>query len=174
MHLRCPSARHHPLSTPPLPVCASTFVSLFFLFCCLTFAYLHCPTPSCCIPPSYHVPPSYRIPTPSCHVPSSSLSRAVSLPRAMSLPRAASLSHAASLPRAVSLPRATSLSRAASLSCTTSPLPHTVPPPSHVARCTNPSPPGISWLHDVSASARRVGRLSSCICTRSCTCLYLY
>ena len=68
-------AHHHPSSTPPLPVHASTFVSLFF--CHLTFAYLHCPTPSCCVPPSYRIPAhSCRVPSschvcPSCCVPSS-------------------------------------------------------------------------------------------------------
>ena len=100
----------------------------------------------------------------------------------------ASVPHAVFLPRATSIPRAASLPRVVrvvSLSRTASPLPHTaslpplchVPPaspPPHAARCTNPPPPGVSWLHDVSTSARRVGRLSSCVCARSCTCLYLY
>ena len=68
-HVQMPSqffiVRLRPTPTSP----ASTPGKFFFLFCCLTFAYLRCPTPSFRVPPSYHVPPSYRIPTPSCCVP---------------------------------------------------------------------------------------------------------
>ena len=132
------------INTTPACPCLNFCKSFFFFFVVLPLLTCVVPLPRTT---SLHCTTS---PLP-CAV---SLPRAASLPRATSLPRAASIPRTTSLPCAASLPHAASLPRATSLSCTTSPLPHTASPPPHAARCANPPPPGVSWLHDISASAR--------------------